>query len=911
MDEKQALLRKKFDYELKFNRRDQKVSEDDEDVSSEGSDDWWEEQSECSSCCESHSESSVEWEKDIKENGELFYIQSNSPECTISSQTCYTNQSGSGTLDDKKFENTKKGRLLNWMRRKNSKNLSVRKNADNSSSVDSELSSQKNILKTNSNIDSIGEGDTLCEKLLGLSLILKNNELVVINIVPNGPAHNCCSISIGCQSNNELFYFKQRDVIHKINNFIVTPDNIENILHSLNFPCQVEIRIEKVDNPLGNNKSNYQSPFVEFLTKRNDAVDNILLNQPLGIVVVDVESQNLNKDDVIYCYPEKCVLSSCRGAFVTLYHLLAEIKPNDICRSSNVKIKEQPTYIFYNAEDNFLILIAIPQWKCTLKEATYVVQDLIKNLLFNNQTLKRCFEINEKSCLDHFFSLFFTRLLINGFLSDGTQQCNLENLTNNTYLNNTPLYGFEDILPYAGWVPLPKEAQIQINEALNELEANDFENMEKNQRLFSILGSCFFHKGYLLASHLSKDDLLDVYSFYRQNGLIQLFRNEPVKSLVIWKQVFPLSVNRGFSSNKPGNYPVPKGKWFIIVVGQGFDSLAVILEAGEFCAKICDNAGPALPYIEEAEETLIHMQKLGISSLASQWLENNSRFRTVTPEEVFINKMNNKKDNLLNFVKTFDGTQKNSAQKSLPQKSEESILGKKNRGTLVVDTSEDSISQTPSNEVSEISDENAPILGRRGERNKISNENITSESDSSDSDWDSSKDSNMRESVCSGSNENFYLYNVGEVLPSRLTTGPEDILFYYVHLDGNDGILMNPPMNLKRNTPKMKELLQNFRRCCHIIHSILENNIKFKKNAQDSTKQFINKSLVAVKEHGVIFECTSSETDCNKKPMTFTYWIIGRLFFTPQPREIYVCYHDDAPQNLVEIAFRLGLSAAG
>ena len=75
----------------------------------------------------------------------------------------------------------------------------------------------------------------------------------------------------------------------------------------------------------------------------------------------------------------------------------------------------------------------------------------------------RCFEINEKSCLDHFFSLFFTRLLINGFLSDGTQQCNLENLTNDTYLNNTSLYGFEDILPYAGWVPLPKEAQVNIN----------------------------------------------------------------------------------------------------------------------------------------------------------------------------------------------------------------------------------------------------------------------------------------------------------------------------------------------------------------------------------------------------------------------------------------------------------------
>lgn len=112
----------------------------------------------------------------------------------------------------------------------------------------------------------------------------------------------------------------------------------------------------------------------------------------------------------------------------------------------------------------------------------------------------------------------------------------------------------------------------------------------------------------------------------------------------------------------------------------------------------------------------------------------------------------------------------------------------------------------------------------------------------------------------------------------RLTTGPEDILFYYVHLDGNEGVLVKPPLNAKRSTPKMREILKNFRRCAQIIHSILENNIRFKKNSQDNSKCFINKSLVAVKEHGVIYECISTESD-SKKPVTFTYWIVGWVFF--------------------------------
>lgn len=53
------------------------------------------------------------------------------------------------------------------------------------------------------------------------------------------------------------------------------------------------------------------------------------------------------------------------------------------------------------------------------------------------------------------------------------------------------------------------------------------------------------------------------------------------------------------------------------------------------------------------------MQKLGISTLASQWIESNSRFRTTTPEEILAKKKS-KKENLLGLVKTFDGPQRTS-----------------------------------------------------------------------------------------------------------------------------------------------------------------------------------------------------------------------------------------------------------
>ena len=35
----------------------------------------------------------------------------------------------------------------------------------------------------------------------------------------------------------------------------------------------------------------------------------------------------------------------------------------------------------------------------------------------------------------------------------------------------------------------------------------------------------------------------------------------------------------------------------------------------------------------------------------------------------------------------------------------------------------------------------------------------------------------------------------------------------------------------------------------------------------------------------------------SKRPSSvLSYWVAGRLFLSPHPRECYVCYHDSAPQ---------------
>lgn len=115
----------------------------------------------------------------------------------------------------------------------------------------------------------------------------------------------------------------------------------------------------------------------------------------------------------------------------------------------------------------------------------------------------------------------------------------------------SPLHSrLQDILFHPHYIPLPKEGQLRIDDTLSEMEAMDYREWNdeplKSHREFYITGSALYFRKYLLASHLSKSDLLDVEAFLRIHGIYMLIDNKPVTELIIWRQIYPKSVSGGF-----------------------------------------------------------------------------------------------------------------------------------------------------------------------------------------------------------------------------------------------------------------------------------------------------------------------------------------------------------------------------
>ena len=157
--------------------------------------------------------------------------------------------------------------------------------------------------------------------------------------------------------------------------------------------------------------------------------------------------------------------------------------------------------------------------------------------------------------------------------------------------------------------------------------------------------------------------------------------------------------------------------------------------------------------------------------------------------------------------------------------------------------------------------------------------------------------------------EEFVTYHV-----SQLTLSPENTLFHYIHLDVGEGIFLAPlntnDRNVRASSHLHEELLDSFRNACLTIHSTFQMSLKAREMMRNTPQQqqkevWLNKSLPGVKEQGLLFQWAPKVGD--KALPLLSYWVSGRLFLGPNPRECYVCYHDSAPQNMVELAFRLAM----
>ncbi|XP_034934477.1 protein inturned [Chelonus insularis] len=902
------------------------VREDDD------SEQWWTSDSGSSSGSyysdsDSSCSSFAEWEAEIGPGGEVFYIES-FPE-TPGSNTKSNNNSKESESPPPELirrRSTRAQKLMRLIRRRESKRYSTKgkksKGAD-SKQVDGNTQKEGSgkevkfqdyqageikevMLWVNpERRHNLGRRATMCEVYLGITPgnFSDKVRVMVAGFIPDSEAMMNKNIKIG-------------DWLRSINSQDVTSENLDYILSEITSPMIVKLQLQRIagievttDAPLSNVPK--QSPLVRRLVdkERSQKFMESLLDYSFGVIYLQtsgLSEAGPELQGVLYTYPRSenknlhSILCNARGAFITLNHLLPETV-NAYPISTTISVGSEKIHISYAPRNDELFLLAIPERWFSCEESIELLKNIIRSLEFTYQSLNKCFSNEDHHHdLDHLFYLTFINLLqLNPDDESSEEELSLKNV-----IDRREKCEFETIIGAAHQVTLPRDALIQIDTALNDLEALDEDWNDDSmdcERFFTFLGACIYHKSYLLASHLPHGDLMDVHAFLQVNGLLNLIENEPVKTMVIWKEVFPHSSNRGMENS--ALYDETNTKWFILVVGYETELLVAILES-EGCTEVNeDDEGPDIFYVEEAQETLKHIQRVGIPTLASKWVLSNAKPETIDIKDR-ISVKTTIAENLLGFIKSSDNqnstpknTVKESGNKKVPEVT--SILKKRSpeQSPIMINSvysfqsSEDTMSQSTGIN-SEMSDEAAPILGRRALREKALA--VTKYSDESDESEDDMYRDESQSSIADISDIRENLLTQAEyIIPMRLTTGEKNCLLYFVHLDTFEGILMSS--RTVENPEKNSEIIAKFNECAHTIHKLLSNTVRYKKMVkEDEDTSAVNKNLVTIKEHGVLFEYEN-----------VTFWVIGRLFEAPYAKEFYVCYEDSAPQNLIEMAFRL------
>lgn len=138
----------------------------------------------------------------------------------------------------------------------------------------------------------------------------------------------------------------------------------------------------------------------------------------------------------------------------------------------------------------------------------------------------------------------------------------------------------------------------------------------------------------------------------------------------------------------------------------------------------------------------------------------------------------------------------------------------------------------------------------------------------------------------------------------KLTVGAENCLFHFLHIDKIDGVYISPSY---QGQELDKEITHNFHACStHIKHMFDKYRYRKKYPSRDDTEMNFripscpDSSFYHIREEGVLFHLPQNGAE--QKALN-SYWVIGRQ---RSRTELYVCFQDNIPQSLVELAFRIG-----
>ncbi|KAJ8723237.1 hypothetical protein PYW08_003149 [Mythimna loreyi] len=873
----------------------------------------------------SESESSVpEWDSDVGEDGELVFIKTKSNNETPDIKTpllenCETFKLRNNFKRSSTRRSTK-GRIFKVLKAHKSKNTEIGLSKD----VDGVLTSRNInadekliVIQVSKSMIFSSEKNCQIEKLFGLSLETHadGKTLTVADFLTEARAIYTPKIKKG--------YY-----LSKINGVDVNSYNINNILQRV---------VEDHNSP----KLTFQVPTkghnvdLERLLKTKSAPENSLthllkesLCSVLYICCNDIEYNSNDDKGVLYCYPRpfnQNFLYNTRGAYVTLNHLAPKSLGTSEPTNSTVLHNNTLINVTYTSHYNDLLLVAFPNNEVDLFGAKKVISDIVRLLEFLYGSLKSSFtKPNNVDKLDSLFARIFVTLIVNS-------KANKED-----GIRNVGLY-FEDMLA-AHSVTLPLEVKVQVDDAITELEAADYrewtDDIENFQRLYTVIGSCLYYSGHLLSSHLLDEDLKEINAYLRLNGILKLSTEKELEKLVMWREVF-INEHRKQNNNDGNEYRISDGRWFLLTVGKGHFILATLMEAGG-CTEDAVGVTPPSPfYVEECESCLELLYDVGLNKYLASWYCSNSQPQVETSPE-YLTKYGKKirdvntlkpdstlKTSTLKLSKLQTDKRRHNSSEQINVGSSASDMNSMNSLTNygshhslytqsyntaqkyrhssldVSGYSEDSNSLKSNSEVSE-----ERVQGRRADR-----ERNRRDSSGSDSDWDRLDGSRASGSIDMSDIRKSLLNEINHVTAQRITAGEENVLFHFVQLESEKGILIAPVKNIEMqaNNVLYSYIVKTFRSACKRIHDLLQHSIRFKKNHAPSNP--LNKILVAVKEHGILFQAPLdilSQCGVSKKNTEpYLFWVVGRVFSEPEPRELYLCYHESVPQDLTEVAYLL------
>uniref|UniRef100_A0A674BG28 Protein inturned n=1 Tax=Salmo trutta TaxID=8032 RepID=A0A674BG28_SALTR len=716
----------------------------------------------------------------------------------------------------------------------------------------------------------------------------REERITVHGLVPNSPAVKCAQILIG-------------DNLVAVDDVDVTTENIERVLSCIPGPTQVRGPGEGgVD--MSSAPRLRTSPSVSQLVRLLWGEDTVELQMSIGHIphIVMYLSLKLDSDspleeqEILYQYPVSAAssqLKGVRGIFLTLSDMLENVTGGQIV-SSSLLLSKQLVHVGYWKESNNLLVIALPAER-------YRQSKVIQCIAF-------C-QADHAPRLDHFFCLFFQQLIQPSRLSESSG-ATPPDLSGSLFL---------DGLPAVRWLPLPPEIKVwmvflssrSLSTSLS-LSLSLFpppiwqsEDFYGTRRLYVTLGSCLFYKGYLIANHLPKEDLLDVSLYCQHYCLLPLASEQRVGQLVIWREVFPHHRSQIHQTKKyktinkhcttPG-YCQPKGRYFLLIVGLRHFMQCVLLEAGGCAAPVTGAPGPDCVYVDQVKATLLQLEELDVGmeerlaappapclSCADWFLPSfaHDRLDTLAASSPVLSKL-------------AGGVKPPSSAQGVGKVVGWSMFGGGARRPSPQRSQSDSGSEGQSDggvgRPTGLSPHSAPDSARKlvGQRDSLG-------SGGSD-----------------GSRGSGSIFKVG------LTSGAENTLFHYVLMEKVQGIFIAPThRELAQFSGSIHpQLIRNFHHCCLSIRAAFQRSLpprQKKKHPFFRTLPQGTHGLGPVKEHGVLFQCKPENwTDQRKPAPTMTYWVIGRMLLEPVPQEFYVCFHDSVAEVPVEMAFRLSFGLA-